>query len=57
MYLIIRNYKGRRTSYIADEENVERKLLEIAAEREFERIVCINMEERRRERLCVNCTK
>lgn len=57
MYLIIRNYKGRRTAYIVDEENVERKLLELAAEREFERIVCINMEERRRERLCVNCTK
>ena len=57
MYLIIRNYKGRRSAYIADEENVERKLLELAAEREFERIVCINMEERRRERLCVNCTK
>lgn len=57
MYLIIRSYKGRRTAYIADEESVERKLLEIAAEREFERIVCINMEERRREKLCVNCTK
>lgn len=57
MYLIIRNYKGRRFAYIADEESVERKLLEIAAEREFERIVCINIEERRREKLCVNCTK
>ena len=58
MYLIIRQYSPRRTAYITpDGESALKKMLAIAAEKEFDKITCIDMQERKEERLCVNCMK
>ena len=58
MYLIIRQYSQRRTAYITpDGESALKKMLAIAAEKEFDKITCIDMQERKEERLCVNCRK
>lgn len=58
MYLIIRQYSQRRTAYITpNDESALKKMLAIAAEKEFDKITCIDMQERKEERLCVNCMK
>ena len=41
----------------ADGESALKKMLAIAAEKEFDKITCIDMQERKEERLCVNCMK
>lgn len=57
MYLVIKSCNGRRTAYItSDNESAIRKMYALAIEKNFDKIVCIDMTERREEK-CVNCMK
>ena len=57
MYLVIKSCNGRRAAYItSDNESAIRKMYALAAEKNFDKIVCIDMTERREEK-CVNCMK